>query len=175
MLKSYNTILKHLLASWLAVSLLHSLTIRLRQFDQLSGGERWLLIESAVLMPLVALWLKLFGFKRVQSLLTRWFAGPARSEVSITQVQRIADIVSVVPRRIYKPSLCLDRSMTLWALLRQRGIETQLCIGASKSGGSFAAHAWVEYNGTVLNDSRSIRERYVVLTEVNIPIQQFTD
>jgi hypothetical protein len=148
---------------------------RLHQFIDLSPDERWLLLESAVLMPLVAVALKLFGYKRVQGFLAARFTASRKKTTSLAAVERVAEIVGIVPKRLFTRAVCLERALTLWAMLRQHGIEPTLCIGASKADGKFAAHAWVEYAGTVLNDSRYIREHYAVLTEVNFPINQFTD
>lgn len=50
--------------------------------------------------------------------------------------------------------------MTLWWLLRRRGIPVQLRIGARKTGTQFEAHAWVEMDGRVVNDSEDVRIRY---------------
>jgi hypothetical protein len=46
-------------------------------------------------------------------------------------------------------SRCLIHSLVLVALLARRGIESSLVIGA-RSGADFAAHAWVEHQGTPL-------------------------
>jgi hypothetical protein len=47
-------------------------------------------------------------------------------------------------------ALCLERSLTLWYVLRSRGVPVELCLGVQKF--PFAAHAWVAYRGTPLND-----------------------
>lgn len=45
---------------------------------------------------------------------------------------------------------CLVRSLALFSVLRNRGIAAQFVIGVRAQ--PFAAHAWVQYDGTVLND-----------------------
>jgi hypothetical protein len=45
---------------------------------------------------------------------------------------------------------CLERSLTLHHVLRARGVRADLCLGVQRY--PFAAHAWVEYDGTPLND-----------------------
>jgi hypothetical protein len=47
---------------------------------------------------------------------------------------------------------CLHRSLVLHRWLRRQGLPSQLRIGVSKSAGAFAAHAWVEMDGLVVND-----------------------
>lgn len=61
---------------------------------------------------------------------------------------------------------CLDRSLTLWALLRRRGIHAGLQLGARKDQECFDAHAWIELDGVVLNDSDDVRQRYA---EFHVP------
>ena len=55
---------------------------------------------------------------------------------------------------------CLERSLTLWWLLRRDGIDGELHIGARKEDGQLKAHAWVELRGEVLNDSPEIHNHY---------------
>lgn len=42
--------------------------------------------------------------------------------------------------------------MLCW-LLQKRGIGVEMRIGARKVEGRFEAHAWVEFEGAVLNDA----------------------
>ena len=50
--------------------------------------------------------------------------------------------------------------MVLWWLLRRAGIAGELHIGGRKSGPRFEAHAWVELEGKVLNDSADVHIHY---------------
>jgi hypothetical protein len=56
---------------------------------------------------------------------------------------------------------CLLRSLGLAAALRRHGVQTDLCIGITDL--PFAAHAWVEGHGLVLNETLSKREKYTVI------------
>ena len=62
---------------------------------------------------------------------------------------RLAGAVVRVLEPIPADSRCLVRSLVLVRILARRGIETRLVIGV-RSGPSFAAHAWVEHQGTEL-------------------------
>jgi hypothetical protein len=56
---------------------------------------------------------------------------------------------------------CLGRSLVLWFLLRRRGIDAELVIGAeAPRNGSLPAHAWVEVSGEPVNDAPDVRARY---------------
>jgi len=39
---------------------------------------------------------------------------------------------------------CLPSALAAHAMLRRRGIANRLCLGVSRDGDEFAAHAWVE-------------------------------
>ena len=61
----------------------------------------------------------------------------------------------------FKEVQCLQRSAALVCLLRDLGIPATLVIGAQQL--PFRAHAWVEVNRRVVNDSVSAVELYGVL------------
>jgi len=43
--------------------------------------------------------------------------------------------------------------LALWWLLRRHGVSAELRLGARKQSNRFEAHAWVELDGAILNDS----------------------
>jgi hypothetical protein len=119
----------------------------------------------AVLLPLIALVLRLTGLLRSQQVLSRFV--PRRfdlktwqSEAELAEARRISQLVSVATKHGVYPATCLSRSLVLWFLLRREGIEGSLCLGTRKEAGRFEAHAWVELAGVVLNDSEDVRLRY---------------
>jgi len=78
---------------------------------------------------------------------------------------RTALLVKVAAGKISPIATCLHRSLTLWALLRLQGIEARLIFGVHKPENHFEAHAWVEYDGLVLNDSPDVGQRIAVISE----------
>jgi hypothetical protein len=44
-------------------------------------------------------------------------------------------------------ALCLPRALAAHAMLRRRGIASQLCLGVARQGQALVAHAWVEISG----------------------------
>ena len=60
---------------------------------------------------------------------------------------------------------CLDRSVFLWFMLRQRGLDPALRIGVARDGDVIDAHAWVELNGAVVNDVPDIADHFAVFDE----------
>jgi len=61
----------------------------------------------------------------------------------------------------WKPVLCLQRSAVLVKMLRARGFPAHMVIGAQKL--PFRAHAWVELNGSIVNDRMAEREKFLVM------------
>ena len=58
------------------------------------------------------------------------------------------------------PSNCLTRSLLLVWLLRRRGVSTDLRIGVRLSQGNLEAHAWVEHEGSAINEASDIGARF---------------
>lgn len=65
----------------------------------------------------------------------------------------IGDVVTAVNRagRYVPGATCLSRSLALAWLLRRRGVDASVCIGARQDLGRFEAHAWVEVAGVAIN------------------------
>jgi Transglutaminase-like superfamily len=121
----------------------------------LSGFERGILFEAFAALPATWVGLRLAGFRRWKFLLTRFTAAlPAEnlSPVAIDTARIVASIGSAASRNLFFRPSCLEQSMVLWWLLRNRGIPAKLRIGARKSTNGLEAHAWVECGGTVLNE-----------------------
>ena len=60
------------------------------------------------------------------------------------------------PKRI----LCLQRSAVLTVLLRSYGVPARMVLGAQKL--PFKAHAWVEVDGRVINESPDVQTIYML-------------
>jgi hypothetical protein len=77
---------------------------------------------------------------------------------SVEELCHAMDLACIFyPKRV----LCLQRSAATVLLLRRRGIQAQLVIGAQMR--PFRSHAWVEVNGAVVNDKPYMREIYQIL------------
>ncbi len=65
--------------------------------------------------------------------------------------------------RRWRGSRCLDQSLALASLLRERGLAAQMLIGAERHAAGVAAHAWVEIDGAALDEQGAPRARFSVL------------
>ena len=129
-----------------------------RGFLRLSGFERGVVLEAMAGLAATWLGLRLAGIRRWKRAL-EWLAPHASSEApapvaSLAESARvIARMESAAARNLFFATNCLEQSLVLWWLLRLRGIGAELRIGARKDFGRFEAHSWVEFGGSVLNNS----------------------
>jgi hypothetical protein len=136
-----------------------------RRFRMRPPQDRALILRAALLLPLIEVGLRLLGFRRCKELIEKFSLRAQFPQVLPEDLQREAALRAARAVRsieLHGPANpnCLERSMTLWWLLRQDGIGGELHIGARKEGGRFKAHAWVELGGQVLNDSAEVHQHY---------------
>jgi Transglutaminase-like superfamily len=136
-----------------------------RRFLQRPREDREFILRAALLLPLTEMGLRLFGFRRWKELIEEFFlpdslaeglAAESEGEMALRVTRAVRSVELHGPSR---PN-CLERSMTLWWLLRRAGVPGELHIGARKQGERFEAHAWVELHGQVLNDSPEVHHHY---------------
>lgn len=98
---------------------------------------------------------RVLGFPRVFLLvkrLVRRAADVAPLEVQRRKVRRTVEAVRTASCYYHRRRLdCLPRSLAIYVLLRRQGVPATLRIGVKRF--PFAAHAWVECLGEVLDDS----------------------
>ena len=132
-----------------------------------------MLVLAPFVLPLTALALDRYGLRRVQTLVAR---APVRRRAPRgplarrAQAERLAWIVQVSAAYGPWPANCLQRSVLLWAFLNWRGLRGDLRIGVRRNAsGGLSFHAWLEYDGLVLNDRRDIRQRYATFDRPVVP------
>ena len=137
-----------------------------RGFWRLSGYARGVVLEAAAALAATWIGLRIAGFRRWKTVLA-WLApgttiptGPIDPDL-VHSAREIARLEQAAARHIFFHANCLEQSLTLWWLLHSRGIAAKLRIGARKDAGRFEAHAWVEFDGAVLNDAGSEHLHFV--------------
>ena len=141
-----------------------SLKRKAETWQSLSKSDRALLINALFLLPVVATSLKTVGLRRTQS----WLAGNPLASMSSSieqpraNVRRTAQMVAAACRQLPIHSGCLPRTIVLWNLLRRGGINADVRIGVRyDTQGEFHAHAWLEWNGEVVNDPGNVASQYL--------------
>jgi len=136
-----------------------------RRFLERPPEDRALILRAALILPLTEIGLRLFGFRHWKRMIEKFFL-PAHLPQSLpadlqreTALRAVRAVRSIELHGPANPN-CLERSLTLWWLLRRNGVDGELHIGARKQGARFEAHAWVELGGQVLNDGAEVHQHY---------------
>ena len=139
-----------------------------QKFWLLPAERRRVLLQAAILLPVIGLMLRLVGYDRVYSTLLHRSVKNGAPPNGISP-EAVALMVAVVVRRHLYKGKCLQQSLTLWYLLRRRGLDPELRIGVRKAGDQLEAHAWVQYQGRALNDSEDVGLRYTAFKGLTLP------
>ncbi len=135
------------------------MTVTRRRWRDLSGGDRRAALVMALLVPLLHISVRVFDYQRTR----RWLANHIPPGVPRTPHTDSLDRWVTATTRVQAysplPGNCLSRSLALWWMVRRAGVDATLQLGVSLAG-RFAAHAWVEANGQVLNDTQDVTTRY---------------
>ena len=142
----------------------------LDKFWELPRRDRRQLFESLLLLPAIHLGLLCLGYYRLRGLMEGSSPLPVTSEPASESegMQRGGEIARIVEiaagHGVYKAT-CLRRSLLVWWFLRREGIQSQIRFGVRMTGQRLEAHAWVECNGIVLNDSATVHQNYQALDD----------
>lgn len=95
--------------------------------------------------------LRLSGFGNVIGRIRRWAEPiPATACLDTEQVQAAERAVATAAAWYPGRARCLEQSLVLYCLLRRRGVAVKYRHGVIPR--PFQAHAWIEYEGEIIND-----------------------
>lgn len=138
-----------------------------QKFWQLTSQERLLLIQALLLMPTLSLTLRIIGLQRLMKILSRTTRENQIMPYAPDYAYRAANMTNLAAGQRPLQATCLQRSVVLWWLLRRKGIDSQIVLGIRKENArQLQAHAWVEYQGNVLNDRPEIRGEFTIFSEL---------
>ena len=149
---------------------------RLRRFSALDSDARGIFLRAAVLLPVISFSLRIRGFRATQRSLQNFsffsktekcFSG---NRVDDERVSVVVRMVNAAARHGWGRPTCLEKSLALWWLLRRQGIASSVRIGARTAGGKLEAHAWVERDGTALNEPAGEHRHYATF-DATFPLQ----
>lgn len=113
----------------------------------------------AATLAAAAIALRVLGLRRTMAVAHR-IARPAvlpADAVPIGLIGRTAHRVMRAAAFFPGRAECLEQSLTLYVLLRRRGLPVELRLGVQSF--PFSAHAWVEYNGRPVNEREELVAR----------------
>lgn len=106
--------------------------------------------------------LSLLSFKSLCRSVKAWPLKPRHAQNNPTLIGQICAAVEKACVWYPKKALCLQRSAVTTCILRSYGIHAQMIVGVRPM--PFLAHAWVEAEGSVVNDFPNVRKFYQMLT-----------
>lgn len=141
---------------------------RIKQLRALSLQEWCLIFIAMLLLPIVALSLRIGGFNKTKAFMSHFI--PAESsrgsldEVKIEKANVISRMLSIAARYGPYRANCLKQSLVLWWLLARQDIPSEIRFGVHKTPGEpFGAHAWVECDGKSLSNFQEYNQQFSVL------------
>jgi len=141
-----------------------------RGWFDLPPDERRAALTMMWLVPALHVAVRVWNYRRTRA----WLEASAlrrsrhlRQSDGRVEAYRLA--TSRVTRYSWLPGNCLSRSLALWWMLRREGLAPNLRLGVSRSTGEFAAHAWVELHGLVLNDTPDVDRRFTAMDQPPLP------
>jgi hypothetical protein len=144
----------------------------LQKLKELSVQEWKLLLVALIMLPVVALLLRLAGYNRTRNSLSKFIPKEPgynnSQEAGSDQAKTIARMVSIAA--CYGPyrANCLKQSLVLWWLLARCGLASEIRFGVKKEPEEeFGAHAWVEFNGMNLCDSEVLQKQVAQFKKVH--------
>lgn len=104
--------------------------------------------------------LKKYGFSYVnKEYLTKDILPPLRdlTEADLVYIKEILKMVEDTCLLFFNEARCLHRSVSAYHLFRKKQLPIDLVIGVSKK--PFISHAWLEFDGQVINDAPEFVEK----------------
>ena len=136
---------------------------KLRILLSFSAQDWILLVQAWSLLLVIDIALRMLSFRKVQG----WIRSPDQPGVSTIKaekvIQRSSGFVDLAARHHLYPMTCLRRSLTLQWLLSRAGLYTTLQFGVRRENGNLQAHAWLDYQGQVIDKNPIPTEQYANL------------
>lgn len=141
---------------------------RIKSFFSLNRQERGVVARSILLLPISRLMTRLLGYKAWhKALLNR--RGPQKIDFAAKDGRAYGSLVNDTSYSLPGSYNCLQRSLVLQYLLQKKYGVGELRIGVASDSVGIRAHAWVEMNGEVVNDSPAITEQFAPFDSEILP------
>jgi hypothetical protein len=134
----------------------------------MSWSERWFALRCLFLLQAVALGVRALGYNRVSRWIEQHSQGVPQPNLSPDDQAEaaawIGALVGIANRRIkFLQVTCLPESLTVWWLLRRRGLPAQIKMGVRRLDGKLDGHAWVMFQDRVVSGDPLLPQDYTPL------------
>jgi Transglutaminase-like superfamily len=97
-------------------------------------------------------------FETIYATVKRWRVADRVSDLDA--IERVCKAVNYACIWYPKQARCLQRAFVITYLLRRKGVQGQMVMGAQKL--PFKAHAWVEVDGRAVNERSNVQATYSI-------------
>ena len=140
----------------------------LRRFLAMDGHERRVALSTLIAAPLVKMLLRVRGYVGTVRFLTRIHRAPF---ADIDQAVADSRVAQAAIRRLPFDLTCLERSLVVWWLVGGSDVaQIRFGVAPAGEGGTPSFHAWVEVDGTTLDDGKEEGAVYLPFTPAQ-PVQ----
>lgn len=133
----------------------------LQKLMAFSLNDWQVLFEAYFLIFALKISLRCCGFSRVYYYITKQRLPLVG--YSHEKIEKLCYLVRLSCQYHFCRAQCLHYALVAYYLLRQRGVEVDLCIGVRREGSDMAAHAWLEFEGRAIQESPETQKTYLLL------------
>ena len=128
-----------------------------KKFLVLPFFDKLVLFYSVVMFCILTIFFTIMSFKKIFTLLEKISNSKNfNNELSsLEKAKNISNLVKSASIRFPIKITCLKESLTIWFLLRLIKINSDIQFGVLKNEDEFNAHAWVECQNEIINDTYS--------------------
>jgi hypothetical protein len=130
------------------------------KLQRLQPGDWQCLAQGFLILAGIRIGLLLLNFRYLLKFLHR-ISQPSSKTVKPVSINKIVWAINVASR--YLPGVkCLARALATEMIMRRYGYNPELRIGVAKNTtGKLEAHAWIEYQGSVIIGNLSDLSRFI--------------
>lgn len=141
-----------------------------RRLKEIAWADRLLLAETAAVVAVASLAVRLLPFRRVVTAATRREAASRSRAAAGEEIARVRWAVEACARRLPWKIVCFQKGVAMQTLLCRRGVPTALHYGvAQDEERGLSAHVWVSYAGeTIIGGDRA--GEYTCLVTFSTPV-----
>ncbi len=130
------------------------------KFNKLNFSEKLIIIESSIILLIVRFLIKIFGFKTTHYILNKLTLFSVKVKNEKLFIKKAGNLIKGASKVLPIKTTCVEDSITLWLMLKNRGIDSYLKIGVNQNTDKLDAHAWVEIDGYVISETESINKPF---------------
>lgn len=135
------------------------MSVFLQELKQYPFRTRIKLLIIIVLASVVHLMLKIFDFKTIIKILSKFYSRKENLKPGV-YLRRYSKLMASSYRLKSRFYNCLSLSVVFWFLLSRHGVNVNIKFGMRKEKGKMHFHSWLQYNGRNLASDNDV-DKYI--------------